>query len=156
MAANLWELEWHSRESQVSSVQSRLPQRAGIKQTGSIALPKAVRQECCSLEPEIFSTMSLEAGCCSSTHSSLLQGRQMLSSLQRDIFQLNIWRNLSTVSMSRDDMPAKPSTLIQHIEAHLLRSPYVLALVWGPRETQMSKAQSKNSRSSQLSGEAEQ
>lgn len=66
MAANLWELEWHSRESQVSSAQSRLPQRAGIKQTGAIALPAAVRQECCSLEPEISGTMSPEAGCCSS------------------------------------------------------------------------------------------
>lgn len=67
MAANLWELEWHSRESQVSPVQSRLLQRAGIKQTGAMALPEAVRQERCSLEPAISGTMSPEAGCCSGT-----------------------------------------------------------------------------------------
>ena len=38
MAANLWELKWHSHESQVSSVQSRLPQWTGIKQTGAVVL----------------------------------------------------------------------------------------------------------------------
>lgn len=65
MAANLWELQWHSHESQVSTVQSRLPQWAGIKQTRAIVLREAARPECCSLEPVISGTVLLEAGHCS-------------------------------------------------------------------------------------------
>lgn len=155
MAANLWELKWHSHESQVSSVQSRLPQWAGIKQTGAIVLSKAMKQEHCSLEPVISGSMPLRSRTLSRTQGSLLQGRQMLFGLQRGVFKLNIWRYLPTISMS-GDMPASlgsyelPRTLIQQTALeHFLHSRL------SSREMEISKAHPRIW-DAQSSGEAEQ
>lgn len=157
MAVNLWELKWHSHESQVSSVQSRLPQWAGIKQTGATVLPEAMRQEHCSLEPVISGSVPLGCQTLSRTHSSLLQGRQMLSGLQKGIFQLNVWRNLPTVSMPMDIY--QPISEVMRcpghwFNRHLLNAFYVLGLAL--EKTEVNKAQARNSRSSQFNEEAEQ
>lgn len=97
MAANSWELKWHSHESQVSSVQSRLPQWAEIKQTGAIVPPRAMRQEHHFLEAMISGNVPLtcrtlfQAGhiahCCRADRCSLICREAYFSFMSARIYQ---------------------------------------------------------------------